>query len=215
LRPLLVTADNAAMEAGQPKSDLPKRKRRSYQFSLRGLLLFIAAPSLTLGAMHYATEAWAIGAVSLTLFILLFCAALAVGSRGDRRSFWLGFAVCGGAYLIVTMSFAPEFVERLATSKAVAFLRDQFHPASQYPNYNPRDEIPTPTALMPSQLKYEPGQNIPPWYSNYGEDYEAMTRSFVLIGQCAWALILGSIGGMLAQFAASLSRPQATSESNR
>ncbi len=201
------------MNAEPTKAEPSKRQRRRFQFSLRGLLLFIAALSLTLGAMHYATAAWAVGAVNLTVLVLLVSAARSVGARDNRRSFWLGFAVCGSAYLVATMSFAPEFVEQLGTSKVVAFLRDQFHPASQFPNYSPLVE--TPAALMPSQLGINPGVSIPQWYSNYGEDYEAMTKNFVLIGQCVWALILGTLGGMLSQFAASRPRSQATSESSR
>jgi hypothetical protein len=197
------------MQSEPSKAVAAKPKRFLFQFSLRGLLLFVAALSLALGAMHYATAAWAIGAVNLTVLVLLISAAFAVGTRGDRRSFWLGFAVFGSAYLVATMSFAPEFVERLATSKAAAFLRDQLHPASQFPNYSPLVIVETPTALLPSQLKYEPGQNIPGWYSLYGEDYEAMTRNFVLIGQCIWALILGALGGMVSRLTRSRPTPVA------
>jgi hypothetical protein len=39
-------ADNAAMEVDPPKAEPPKRKRRCFQFSLRSLLIFIAAVAL-------------------------------------------------------------------------------------------------------------------------------------------------------------------------
>jgi hypothetical protein len=41
LRLLVAKADNSAMEAEPPKADLPKRKRRWYQFSLRTLLILV------------------------------------------------------------------------------------------------------------------------------------------------------------------------------
>jgi hypothetical protein len=41
LSPLLAPADNAAMEADPSKADLPKRKRRRFQFRLRTLLIVV------------------------------------------------------------------------------------------------------------------------------------------------------------------------------
>ena len=187
------------MEAEPPKAEPPKRKRRWFQFSLRTLLLFIVAASLALAAMRYSTSAWATGAVTLTVIILLFSAAIGASSSGDRRAFWIGFAICGSGYLVVTMSFVPEFVERLATSQAVAFLRDRFHPPSEFQS-QPTLAPDTPAALMPSQLGIVPGSSIPLWLIDFGEDYKMMSAHFVLIGQCTWALILATVGGMLTQF---------------
>jgi hypothetical protein len=42
LRSPVIAADNAAMEAEPPKADLPKRKRRRFQFRLRTLLIGVA-----------------------------------------------------------------------------------------------------------------------------------------------------------------------------
>jgi hypothetical protein len=49
LPPLLTPTDNAAMEAEPPKSTTPKRRRRWYQFSLRTLLIAVAAFCIYLG----------------------------------------------------------------------------------------------------------------------------------------------------------------------
>jgi hypothetical protein len=43
-------------------------------------------------------------------------------------------------------------------------------------------------------------------YAPGGTDYARMTGDFRLIGQCLWALILATIGGMIARFAAGRER---------
>ena len=186
-------------------------------------MIFIAAVSLASAAMRYSTAAWTTAVVTATLLLLLASIALAFSSRIDRRPFWIGFAVCGVAYLIVVGStgfVAPEFVLRLATTKSVEFLRDKFHPPSDFVKYLPGGPPGTPgqrlfyapaLPLLPSQVI----KNTYSYQSDTDESYSAIAWNFLLIGHCLWALILATLGGMLAQFAASRSSSQATSESNR
>jgi hypothetical protein len=204
-------ADNAAM------------KLRRFQFSLRSLLIFIAAVSLVSAAMRYSTAAWTTGVVTVTVFLLLASIALAFSSPIDRRPFWIGFAVCGVAYLFVVGStgfVAPEFVLRLATTKSVEFLRDKLHPPSDFVEYLPGG----PPGRPPTRVFYSPALPLLPsqvikntysYQSDTDERYGAIAWNFLLIGHCLWALLLGTLGGMLARFAASRSRSQATSESIR
>jgi hypothetical protein len=198
-------------------------ERRRFQFSLRTLLIFIVAASLALAAMRYSTAAWTTGVVTVTILLLLGSIMLAFSSRSDRRPFWIGFAVCGVAYLIVVGStgfVAPEFVLRLATTKSVEFLRDKLHPPSDFVEYlpggppgSPRQRVFYSPALplLPSQVI----KNTYSYQSDTDERYGAIAWNFLLIGDCLWALLLGMFGGMLAQFAARRSRSQATSESSR
>jgi hypothetical protein len=183
--------DNVAMEDTPPK--------RRFQFKLRTLLLAIVAVSLALAAMRFASAAWVSGAVSATVGVFISAIAIGIGSSGVRGAFWIAFAACGGAYLIVTMSFNQEFVEQLVTSKVVALARDAFHPPSDYSHGGLPDE--TPPALMSRQAGGTLGVEAAPWL-NIGPDYAVMNTNFVLIGQCIWSLILAMLGGMLARFAA-------------
>ena len=103
-----------------------------WQFSLRAILLLFVAVSLAAAAMRFATAAWASAVVTATVLTLLVSVALAASSRGERRSFWIGFAVCGAGYFgFITTPIASEYVERLATTKAVIFLCERIHPQPQ------------------------------------------------------------------------------------
>jgi hypothetical protein len=182
--------------------------QRFFRFSLRTLLLFVAAASLALAAMRSANYAWASGAVTVTVLMLLASIALAACSRGERRSYWIGFAICGGGYLLATTSlsniFAPELMVKLATSQSVVFLGEKFHPHSDYEqaekaaaaaNPYPAYSSP-PRALLPSQV-------LKDWNTYAEGGYKATAINFLLIGQCLWAMVLAALGGTLARFAAS------------
>jgi hypothetical protein len=110
---------------------------------------------------------------------------------------------------------APEILKTLATSQAVAFLRDKFHPPQDYPVQinpdtfavaNPGQALPTgPFYPMPSNAPLLPSQaqsTVQPYSYNDTTDYTAMTINFLLIGHCIWALIVAALGGILARFAA-------------
>jgi hypothetical protein len=163
--------------------------------------LFVVAASLALAAMRYATPAWASVIVTATIFTLFVSIALAVCSRGERRSFWIGFAICGTGYLaVVTTPIAPEFVMRLATTRSVAFLRDEFHPPTDYQYTSGGNGFPLtgpvapepPLPLLPSQISKEYS------YQSFTDfAYETVAWNFLLIGQCIWALILATLGGSL------------------
>jgi hypothetical protein len=149
-----------------------------FQFSLRTILLFVVAASVALAAMRFATAAWVSVIVTATMLTLFVSVALAVCRRGERRYFWIGFAICGTGYFAVAMT-PFQFVEHLATSKAVTFLRDKFHPYPYLPPLkNPRDALERTTR------------------DNLWRDYEERTANFRWIGECVWTLILATLGGM-------------------
>ncbi len=147
-------------------------KRRWYQFSLRTLLIGVLAVSFALAAMRFANSAWANVVINLTIFALLFSVVLAV----YRQPFWVGFAVCGIGYLVLVEShFDADFVNRLITTRAVESLRDIFHPEADY-------------------LPADSGALVVQW--------NEMASNFYWIGTCLSAMIVGTLGGILAQFAA-------------
>jgi hypothetical protein len=155
-----------------------------WQFSLRTILLFVVAASVALAAMRFATAAWASVIVTATMLTLFASVALAVCRRGERRYFWIGFAICGTGYFVVAMT-PFQIVEHLATSKAVTFLRDKFHPYQYLPPLkNPRDASEVATR------------------DNLWRDHGERVANFRWIGECVWTLILGAIGGMLVRLIA-------------
>ena len=163
-----------------------------------------------------------VGAVTVTILTLLGSVSLALGRCGDRRAFWMGFAVCGVGYLaMVTTPFAPELVVKLATTQSIAFLRDTFHPPSDFqatsgfgggggafqiisqtpPNSAAWGDQSAPVPLLTSQQHSLLGQNSMV-VSPISDDYQATAENFLLIGQCVWAWLLAALGGTLSRFAA-------------
>lgn len=181
---------------------------RRWQFSLRAILLLFAAASLAAAAMRFATAAWASAVVTATVLTLLVSVALAISSRGERRSYWIGFAICGGGYLAgvtsITSFFAPEVVMRLATTRSVAFLRDEFHPPSSF-KFTTGGPFSTAGPVAPEPpLPLLPSQKSKSYsYQSFTDDsYETIAWNFLLIGQCIWAMILAALGGMLVRLIA-------------
>ncbi|HKD38429.1 MAG TPA: hypothetical protein VKB78_16560 [Pirellulales bacterium] len=116
---LTAPADNVAME-----------NYRRIQFSLRTLLISVVAVSFALAAMRSASLGWAIATVSVTVLLLLFSVVLAV----YRRPFWVGFAICGIGYLMLTViPFTSKLHAFLITSQSVWFSLTKLHPPSNYP----------------------------------------------------------------------------------
>ncbi len=183
------------------------------QFSLRALLLGVVAVSFTLGAMRYATPAWTTGVVTFTILLLIASIALSITSRIDRRSFWIGFAVCGWAYLVVVGSagvIAPEFALRLATTKSVEYLRDKFHPPDDFNGPQQSFRFAPALPLLPSQVI----KNTYGYQADTDKDYSAISWNLLLIGHCLWALIIASFGGVLARFAGGRARSYAAIKSS-
>ena len=125
-----------------------------------------------------ASSAWASAIVTATVLTLLASIALAI----ECRSFWIGFAVCGTGYFAIVMTpIPPQIGDHLATSKAVTLLRDQVHP---YPTFNPQHDPPSETEIT------------------LVRDWDEKATNFRWIGECIWALILGTLGGMLVRLVA-------------
>jgi hypothetical protein len=155
------------------------------QYRLRTILLLFVAASVALAAMRSASAAWASSIVTATVLAMLASIALAIGS--GRRSFWIGFAVCGTGYFAVVMTpIPPQITDHLATSQAMRFLRDKFLPQPAYRMKNP----PTPTASEYIAMSAE------------GEEWNSRATNFRWIGECIWTLILGALGGVLVRFVA-------------
>jgi hypothetical protein len=71
-----------------------------FRFSLRTLLLAVVAVSVGTAAMVSSSVWWESIATTITAILLTAAILLAVFRSGPSRAFWIGFAVCGGAYFL-------------------------------------------------------------------------------------------------------------------
>ncbi len=89
---------------------------RGIRFSIRSLVFFILICGVAFAAIKESTDWWEKGTFSVAVLVLLLSTLLASVLAGGRRAFWLGFALFGWAYLL--LSLIPPVETRLVTSKA-------------------------------------------------------------------------------------------------
>jgi hypothetical protein len=90
------------------------------RYNIAGALGAIVFVAVGLAALREADKLWDGWLFSLTLGVLLFAVLLAAHRTGDRRAFWIGFALFGWGYL--SFSLIPSTESRLITTKALAYL---------------------------------------------------------------------------------------------
>ena len=90
------------------------------RFTIAGLLGMVVFLAVGLAALRAATDAWDSGVFGVTLTLLLTSLLLAVHRTERRRAYWIGFALFGWAYLV--MSLVPPVEARLPTTKFLARL---------------------------------------------------------------------------------------------
>jgi hypothetical protein len=142
--------------------------------SLLGLVLFVA---VAFAALRQADELWDSAIFSLTVGLLLISVLLAVHRTGRSRAFWLGFAVVGWAYLIV--SLIPPVESRLVTKKGLSYLDSKIPGRDASPKFavSLLTEKPSPGSWKPS----------------------ATSEDLVRIGHSLLALVLAFVGGQLSR----------------
>jgi len=113
------------------------------RFSLRWLFGFVALVGLAIVALKNANEAWWSLGVTIVLLVLSVATVGAVTSLHERRAFWIGCAIFGWAYWIVsTGSFGLE----RGTLVTGALLRLVYVPLSQ--------EVELPSDMSPGEPTY-------------------------------------------------------------
>jgi WD40 repeat protein len=93
---------------------------RRFRFSIATLLLIVLFVAVAVAALRGATDLWDSGTFGLTLLALLTAVLLGVHRTGDRRAFWVGFALFGWAYLVA--STVPSIETRLPTTRGLTYL---------------------------------------------------------------------------------------------
>jgi Cu/Ag efflux pump CusA len=90
------------------------------RYHIAGALGAVLCVAVGFAALREADELWDTCLFSLTLGLLLFAVLLTAHRTGDRRAFWIGFALFGWGYL--SFSLIPSTEPRLITTKALAYL---------------------------------------------------------------------------------------------
>jgi hypothetical protein len=93
---------------------------RRLRYNIAGALGAILFVAVGFAALREADELWGTWLFSLTLGLLLFAVLLVAHRTGDRREFWIGFALFGWGYL--SFSLIPSIEARLIVTKALSYL---------------------------------------------------------------------------------------------
>jgi hypothetical protein len=93
---------------------------RRFRFTIAGLLTVVVFVAVGFAALREATDFWDSATFTLTVAALLVSILLAVHRARTKRAFWLGFAVFGSAYLVLTL--LPSTEPRLLTTRAMDYL---------------------------------------------------------------------------------------------
>ena len=185
---------------------------RRIRFSIRSLLVFILICGVAFAALKESTDWWERGTFSLTVASLVVSVLLAVHRSGERRAFWLGFALLGCCYLGLTL--IPPVESRLISSRALAELHAKLpgQPTSWEASivsrvsavpFQPDQWIPVTTTdgngnqILPSGWQPTIVWRWSDWplLKNWGNSPE----NFVMIGHSLIALLLAWFGGILSR----------------
>ena len=90
------------------------------RFNIRNLLTIIFVLGVGFAALRESSDIWESATFTLTISVLLISTLLAV-HRTSRRTFWIGFALFGSAYL--GLSLVPSIESRLITTKGLDYVR--------------------------------------------------------------------------------------------
>lgn len=93
---------------------------RRFRFTIANLLGVVLFAALAVAALREATELWDSAVFTLTLGVLLTSVVLAVHRTGERRAYWVGFALFGAAY--TAGSLITPIESRLLTTRGLAYL---------------------------------------------------------------------------------------------
>ncbi len=171
----------------------------SWQFSVFGLLVLVAFVSVACAAMVYASLWWASICLTCAVIAQLVAVLAVVYRHGSARAFWVGFALLGWGYLLLT--FAPgldrHIGQRLVTTKLLAFLQPKLQRTPIYGNA--------------SELALYPGKDPLMTVTETGTYYAPAPQwdHFQQAGHSLMAILIGFLGGLLARYFYSTREPRA------
>jgi hypothetical protein len=76
---------------------------KTMRFSIAWMMGFVLIAALGLGGLKGANTYWASGCCTLMFVVLIGAILNAIQGRGKSRAYWVGFAVAGWAYLVISI----------------------------------------------------------------------------------------------------------------
>jgi hypothetical protein len=180
------------------------------RFNIAGLLFLVLVLGVALAALRQSSDLWESGFFTATVAILLVSILLSVHRDGLTQAFWLGFAVLGWSYVVLTI--VPPIESRLITTKALAYLQSKVHAR--------RPLKITTVRHSGSWAQTDQSQNV--WFSSDAGDrfvtsgqgqlwiwdsaagkllsgWNSTSGNFIRIGHSLLALLVAWLGGQLSR----------------
>ena len=141
-----------------------------FQFSLRNLLVAIAFVAIGCAALLNANAWWSSLMWAAVFVMLVLAILLTIQRREETRTFWGGFALSGGLYLLLLMysiqptsssnssvlCYLPLTHYNLLTTKVIVWAY------SRLPTYKSTEFIPMPAGPAQNATTTVPGAGMPP-----------------------------------------------------
>jgi hypothetical protein len=167
---------------------------RPLQFSLRTLMVATVYAAVVAAGFHAGTRPWANIVCTVTVGLLLVATLAAIFLTDSRRYFWRGFCVVAWIYAYFAFSSTTVTLKnRLLTHKALEQIQWQVGPMQAAQRTAPGFEL----QQLGSREVYWTGPGAS--YVIFGPDSESWETT-QQVGHCAWAFLLGLIGGCLALY---------------
>lgn len=189
------------------------------RYTIRSLLLVILFVGVAVAGLRAADDASDAGLLGLTLLILLTSVLLVVHRTERKRAFWLGFALFGWVYFVISM--IPPLESRLPTTKGLVFIDSKipgrektFSYSVTLTNTSTQNTVQT-LAFSPrgGTLAVSSPGKVQVWKALSGTLLAGpggSTENFLRIGHSILALVMAFVGGHLSRcLYAKERRPQA------
>jgi hypothetical protein len=183
---------------------------RRIRFNIASMLVAVLVLGAGFAALRASNDLWDSGLFSLTLTVLLISILLAIHRSEAQRSFWIGFALFGGGYLV--LSLVPSIESRLVSTRALAYLD------SKVPGRSLGRSIRLALDVFGEPSKHKKiliassdeddqqdatSQGVPAlWDATTAKlfiGWSGTTENFVRIGHSLLALLVGWLGGLLSR----------------
>jgi hypothetical protein len=177
---------------------------RRFRFHLGTIVIVVLFIGVGIAALRESNEIWDSGIFSVTFGVFLVSILLAIHRTERRRAFWLGFALFGWIYLVLTLM--PSIEPRLITTTALTLLDSNMPRSSPagFPDidYNENGSIDLFVA----------NNTVGRWNSLVGTSLKRSsgTGHFVRIGHSLFAVVAALLGGQLSRYL-NTKNPQGTS----
>lgn len=185
-----------------------------FRFRISTLLILIIFLSVSFAALRQADTPWDSVILTATLTLLMMSVLLAIHGPGEKRAFWVAFAVFGGGYL--GLASLPTIEPRLLTSLALSYLDSKIPGRAHVAKHSSWAKSglttsgtvvivqsqPRPVARSNGMSTANPVQDQYMWTTATGFAFwpgDSGTDVFVQIGHSLLSLLFGWLGGILSR----------------